>query len=148
MSALPKHDNPAFWMETRVVELPIPESADFGGAGMPRATGGAAAEEVVRAPSLPRIKVSSILRFERTICFAIIVFALLTLSSVSHQVLMKNVQASDTRASIRRVEQEIGRLREQLQEARAGLETSDAPEGAYTMPIEPGDVAIVTLPPP
>ena len=145
MSAVPKHDNPGFWMETRVVELPIPESA-----GSTRAAGNSAAEEVVRtpAPALPRIKVSSILRFERTICFAIIVFALLTLSSVSHQILMKNIESGEKRAAIRQVEREIGLLRERLQEARAGLETFDAPEGMYTMPIEPGDVAVVTLQPP
>jgi hypothetical protein len=142
VSAAPKQVNPTFWMEARVVELPSPGRT----VSPPQIAQETVAAPRTRVPSVPRL--TALLRFERTIWFAILVFLLMTLSAVSHQSLMRKIEAQDSRARIQELGKEIGQLREELQEARAGLETSDAPEGFRTIPIEPGDVATVTLPAP
>jgi len=129
-------------MEARVVELPSPGRT----APPPQIARETIAVPRTRVPSVLRL--TGLLRFERTIWFAMIVFLLMTLSAVSHQALMRKIEAQDSRARIQELGKEIGQFREELQEARAGLETFDAPEGFRTMPIEPGDVAAVTLPAP
>jgi cell division protein FtsL len=94
----------------------------------------------ISTPSVP-----GLLRFEKAICFSIIIFALMILSSVSHRALTAKIESRDLRIAIQRTESDIGRLREDLQQAQSELTTFDAPEGMGTLPIEPGDVASVTL---
>ncbi len=147
LSAVPKRDNTGFWMETRVQTdvLPLPDIIEPQPA--PRVitkpgTETAPSAELTIAP------LTLVLKFERAISIAIIVFALMTLSSISLQSLTARIQARDSRLAIQTTRTETGQLREELQQARSDLETYDAPEAAGTLPIEPADVAILTLPPP
>jgi len=72
----------------------------------------------------------------------------MTLSVISLQSLTARIQSRDSRIAIQQTQNDIGQLREELQQARTSLETFDAPEGAGTLPIEPEDVVVLTLPPP
>ena len=146
MSAAPKL-NPDFWMTSKVAEISVPEFPEI-----PTAPSGAtihapASEREIKAPRvgiLPPLAI--ILKFERAITLAIIVFGLMTLASLSHQALTAKIDARDYQMEIQQVNEEVGLLRTELQQARASLERSDAPEGFRTMPIEPGDVTTVILP--
>jgi hypothetical protein len=148
VSAVPKHENPAFWTEARVVELPIPDTREIPLPGMRRESSTHRTTQTQVLPrQVPLPHPGYILRFERAICFAMIVFALMSLSVVSHQALVNNIQARDARLSIQEARRDLSLMREELQRARENLETFSAPEGAHTMPVEPGDVATVMLPP-
>jgi len=147
VSAVPKHENPAFWTEARVVELPMPDTREIPLPGMRRESSTHRTSQTQTLPrQVPLPHPGYILRFERAICFAMIVFTLMSLSVASHQALVSNINARDARMAIQQVHRDISRMREELQGARADLETFSAPEGARTMPVEPGDVATVMMP--
>jgi cell division protein FtsL len=135
-------------MEARVVELPVTRVIDRERVIPKTIVRPKSRDEApVREDTGTRTTIAPILRFERVISFAIIVFALMTLSSVSLQSLLSNIDARESRITIQEVRTEIGNLREELQQARAGLENSNAPESVGTLPLDPGDVITVKLPP-
>jgi len=90
---------------------------------------------------------SRLFQFEKAISFSVIIFALLILGALSHSAVSSRIEARDARIRIQELGNEIGMLRDDLQQAQASLLSFDSHEGIGTMPIEPGDVVTVVLPP-
>jgi len=136
-------------MDTRVAELPLGEAFDHS-----RVINKPLVEPRFREDTIPDTAVFSkpryvsLFRFERAISFAIIVFALMTLSMIALQSLVAQMDAREARIAIQDVRSEIGDIRESLQQARAGLAVFDVPESVGTMPLEPEEVITLILPPP
>ena len=146
MSAAPKL-NPDFWMTSKVAEIPVPEFTEI-----PASPAGATVQTPPsrKESTTPRVAIlpplALVLKFERAISLAIIVFGLMILASLSHRALTARIDSGNYRLEIQQLTEEVGLLRADLQQARSNLERSDAPEGYMTMPIEPGDVTTVILP--
>jgi len=132
-------------METRAAELAIPKRQY---SPEPSARPVRSKEIALRPIEIGIAPLPILMRYERGISIALIVLGLMTLSCISLQSLKLRIQARDTRVSIQNSHGEIGRLREDLQQAYKDLEALDALEGVGTLPIDPGDVPKVTLPPP
>ncbi len=132
-------------METRAAELSITKRQY---SPEPAAQPVRSKEIVLRPIEIGIAPLPILLRYERGISIALIVLGLMTLSCISLQSLKLRIHARDTRVSIQNTQGEIGRLREELQEAYKNLDALDALEGIGTLPIDPGDVPKVTLPPP
>jgi len=90
--------------------------------------------------------ITSALRFERAISIAIIVFGLMTLSIVSYHTLSSKFDARELRMTMQETRGEIGRYREEIQAAKGELGILANSDELLTLPINPADVAIVTLP--
>jgi hypothetical protein len=137
MSAVPKL-KPDFWMTSRAAEITVPEFTEIPNSPSGTAIHTPRSAREIKAPRLSILPpLAMVLRFERAITFAIIVLGLMTLAALSHQALTAKIDARDYRMEIQQLNEEVGLLRTELQQSRASLERSDAPEGLSTMPIEP-----------
>jgi hypothetical protein len=141
MSAVPKRVDSDFWQEARTAELIFPKQ--FG----PVVREHEETERIADHAKAATIIVSILRRLEMAMSLVMITVFLILVSSVSLQALTAQIDARDTRIDIQNTTNDIGLLREELQEARASLETFDATEGMMTIPVEPGDVPIIELPP-
>lgn len=141
MSAVPKPSDPAFWTKARTAEIYFPQ-------GFERVE--KKPEEKPKSDAIPSIRIEAIPFLQRIVRFMagmIIISLFIMVSSVSLQGLKAMIDARDTRIAIQTTINEIGMLREELQQARASLETYDSPEGFRTLPIDPREVPSVELPP-
>ncbi len=135
-------------MEAKAIELPLPEiHKPYPPQSDAPPVSGTSADTSQPVKGITIVPLGAVIKFERAISIAIIVFALMTLSMISYHSLMSRIEARDTRTNIQNIQGGIGRMRQDLQDAKSSLETFDAPEGLGTLPIDPGDVAIVTITP-
>ena len=146
VSALPKMESQEFWMESRAAEIPFPQAPLNAGTVT---VSGVRDLETTAPPARESIlfpDLTPALRFERAISIALIVFGLMSLSMISYHSLSAKFDARETRLSIEQTRGEIGRYREEIQAVKSELGMLTASDTTLTLPIDPSDVAIVTLP--
>jgi len=135
-------------MESRTAEMPFPHvrvKIASPSIAVPR-------EVVRKAPEQresilsPIPNITSALKFERAISIAIIVFGLMTISMISYHTLSSKFDARELRMTMQEARGEIGRYREEIQAAKGELGIIANSGDLLTLPIDPADVATVTLP--
>jgi cell division protein FtsL len=99
------------------------------------------------ARSLPRALLRIFIRFELAISIIAIISLMIAASVIAHSALAARTGVHDTRIAVQRLENEIGFLEKELEDAKQSLENADSPENRRTLPIEPEDVASVDVPP-
>jgi len=133
-------------MENRAAEIPFPPVALKVVSTTVAVPGEFEKEAPEKREAILFPNITSVLGFERAISIALIVFGLMTLSMVSYHSLMAKFDTREARTSIQQTRADTGRYREEIQAIQGELEKMAASEQLITFPIDPSDVAMVTLP--